>query len=259
MVSVLRVLLDHSRYQRLASLATTTVCILCCIPHSGSCCENDSNGLTREILQQADLSNADSLINQFDRIEENIASSSAPIEEGRKFFQSFINEINTRHGMNLTVPEACMLVRANLHNLEIPIESKELLLKTIDLIANSNSTPSQIQDFEKVAEFHRLHFYWPWEWKWFGWNQKHKHGNEDRQALNIPMASLMKEEVPGNCIFGGIEFLAGVVVVLLPFPGAQWLGGVMMGDGVRRVVDGAVQLSDERRADPDFANPQPPF
>ncbi len=68
----------------------------------------------------------------------------------------------------------------------------------------------------------------------------------------------MEKDLPSNCYIGGCEMLAGALIFILPIPEAQWLGGIMVGDGVRRVVDGVQQLEDERRANPNFVPPPNP-
>lgn len=92
--------------------------------------------------------------------------------------------------------------------------------------------------------------------------KKHKHKHKHQQSNN-PLCyvdSLLQEvELPGNCYVGGCELLVGTLLCILPISGSAAVGFVVMGDGIRRVVDGIVQLSDERRADPNFIPPQPPF
>ena len=104
---------DHVRsffyvsvYWRMASIAAISICILSSIPQHGICLAADhfeSNQFAGEILDRVGDRNQNLLINQFDQLEETFKSSPDPLDAGRKFLQSFINEINFRYGLNLTI------------------------------------------------------------------------------------------------------------------------------------------------------------
>lgn len=117
------------------------------------------------------------------------------------------------------------------------------------------TSPSLEMNFDKTTEPHGL--YWPTEWNWFGLNKKKK----DKHQIKVNQSNqpLIETELPGNCYIGGCELLAGALIFILPIPGSSLIGLSLMGDGTRRVIDGVVQLSDERRADPNYKPPQPPF
>lgn len=54
-------------------------------------------------------------------------------------------------------------------------------------------------------------------------------------------------EVPGSMILGGVEILGGVLVWILPFPGAKELGVIMIGDGIRRTFNGVEEADKENK------------
>jgi hypothetical protein len=99
MASVLRPISGISRNRRLASIVTTILCILCCIPQNGICFSgNDcnSNHLVDKILSQDEDSNAEALSKDFDEFHKIISLSDDPLAEGRKFLDAFIAEVNLR-------------------------------------------------------------------------------------------------------------------------------------------------------------------
>ena len=257
MVGVVRDVFVVSCYQWMVALAVSCISIFCCIPQQAFGHGKETDDSVRSILAQVDNGNPDLLIDEFDSLEDFFTQVDNPLNEGRKFFQAYINQINTRFGLNLTIPDACHLVRTNLEVLQIPLEAQNALLAIIELL-EGNSRPTQIQKdrLEQLKKMPAL--YWPWEWKWFRLNKKmHRHNRQ--YSLSKENSPLMDTELPANCYLGGCELLAGALAFLVPIPGAAWLGGIMIGDGVRRVFDGIVQLSDERRADPNYVPPKPPF
>ena len=203
--------------------------VLCCTPQSGTCLSNDNSQMTRlvdKILNQVEMDGADALKKDFDELELFVDSSSVPLTEGRNFLHSFITEINARYGLALTLESACKLVRENLDILQIPFETRDVLLKTIRVF-ESDSSCTKAQD-EKPAQLHG--FYWPTEWNWFGLNKKNKDNNsQDKFQTDIPHPA--ETELPGNCYIGGCELLAGALISILPLPGASYLGVAMWGMG----------------------------
>lgn len=258
MAGFMRGVFFAGRYRRLAAVATAGFCILCYIPHAGFCeMDQGPDGcvLAKEILNLADSGNIDSIKSGFDQLETAVDSAEDPLAEGRKFLHSFIEELNARYGLALTIQDACKIVRENIHTLQIPLETQNLLLITIELLESNLNSGSEDPDQIGVSGA----FYWPNEWNWFGLNKKKKeHHKVVTKALHSRPNS-GEVELPGNCYVGACELLAGALIAIIPVPGALWLGGAIIGDGARRIIDGVVQLSDERRSDPNFISPQPPF
>lgn len=256
MAGVLQFISITGRYRRLASIATSTLCILCYIPQQEVCVsgiDSESNFLADKILNQGDHNNAEAISRDFDELEEILSLSEDPLAEGLKFLNSLITELNFRYGLSLTVIDACKLVRENLHTLQIPLEAQNAILQTIELLE------TQENDFGELTE--QYSWYWPNEWNWFGLNKKEKKEKQKEfvsQTVNSN-PPLIETELPGNCYIGGCELLAGALLCLVPIPGVTWIGGLMVADGTRRVIDGVVQFSDERRADPNYNSPKPPF
>jgi hypothetical protein len=249
-------------YQRLAYIITTTL-FLCCCPSVNANSSLQPQELAVQVLDQVDAQNSNALIEQFDVLDE--AFSENALAQGRKFLEAFIVEVNSKYGLNLTTTDACKLVRENLHTLNLSEDLQKVVLSTIKLYEpdlQPTEVPKEVSRLASNVGNVAMSLYWPWQWNWFGMNKKHKSNNShfclSRHAYNTTGSTLMDEELPGNCYLGGCELLAGALVFILPIPGAAWLGGVMMGDGIRRVADGIVQLSDERRANPNYTPPPPP-
>ncbi len=249
-------------YKRLASVAIVVICILYCTPLSGFSMEGNATEyhlLIDQILDHAEMGNGSNVVQDFDQIEKSANESQDPRASGRKFLNSFIQEINTRYGLALTFQDACRLIRENIYNLQVSVEEMNLILGSVALI---ESDFTQDDDFGELVQ--QNGWYWPTEWNWFGLNKKDKdkHKHEDKPGEQKTVASsapLTQTDLPGNCYMGACEMFVGALVWLIPFPGTSVLASIMIGDGVRRVADGLVQLSDERREDPNFVEPKPPF
>lgn len=57
----------------------------------------------------------------------------------------------------------------------------------------------------------------------------------------------LEAEVPGSMVLGGVEILGGVLICILPFPGAKRVGGMMIGDGIRRTFNGLEEIDKENK------------
>lgn len=137
MVCDVRNIFYIGRHKWVVSLKVASICLLGSIPLNGICFEDkelpDSQKIANEILNQVDTQNLDPLFEEFDKLEKIFDASTDPIDEGRQFLRSFINEINTRYGLTLTLRDACKLVRENLNNLNLPEELQKIILNTIEL------------------------------------------------------------------------------------------------------------------------------
>lgn len=256
------------RHQRMAYLKITSVYMVCSLPLNGVCLDisesSESKKLVSEILLQVDAPNSDALVEKFDKLEEILNESSIPLTEGRNFLNSFLNEINAKYDLNLTIQDACKLVRENLHTLQLSEEFQRIILSTIALYESDLTPPTNKEGFESSEaankDLLKAHIYWTWEQNWFGLNKNHKNKiqHADKHTCHANPSNLMEKDLPSNCYIGGCEMLAGALIFILPIPGAQWLGGLMVGDGVRRVIDGVQQLGDEQRNDPNYIPPPNP-
>jgi hypothetical protein len=259
MVNDVRTFLYASLYRRISSVATTGVCILCSFPQPAICLAVDgseSKEFVSDIVNHISDGNSDHLIERFDELEEVVQLSEDPLNESRKFLQSFIEELNIRHGLNLTIPQACVLVRENLHALQLPVEAQNLLLDTIALIeSDSNPTTEQMQHFEKATRpnVEYLRISWPWQWNWFGLNEKSHKNSKPSPAKSFTASPLLQaagtdKELPGTMYVGGVEALAGALVFTLGlvFPPAYGVGGALMIDGARRVFNGLEEMDGQR-------------
>ena len=270
MVSVLRDFFSTCGNQRLASIAITSVCFLC-IPLNISCNEGltESRDILDAAITQIKDDNPAGLIEKLDQLENRFEASNDPLEEGRKFLKNFINDINGQYSLSLTIQDACVLIEENLHILELPEEFKRIILNTVDLY----KTDSRVPEIEKNTFRNNfidgslsrisLSLYWPWEWSFFGLNKSKKHKHYHSELINYPcqianpIDPTVGYDLPSNCYFGGAEMLAGALVCLVPLPGAVWLGRLMIADGTRRVIDGTIELGEERR-DPSYVRPPNP-
>ena len=246
-------------YRRMASITVAGSCILCCISPNSACYGAEPQTFAREILNQAQDQNPDAVIERFDQFDESLLAAEDPLAEGRKFLQAFIDEINVQYGLALTIPEACKLVRANMHTLSLPVETENLVLATIALL-EIDSSPEKERFKEAIAS--NTPTLGLWKWDFFRSKKKKGHRSDHlncSKSARQTTSPLMEKDLPSNCYIGGCELLAGALVWILPIPGSSLLGLGMMGDGARRVIDGLAQLGDERRANPNYVPPDSPL
>lgn len=238
MVSLLRTFPRSCRNQRMVSLIAA-VCILCCATPSTAIYAN------ADTITNATEAEDARIIERFDRFEQ---SNPTTFEEGRMFLRSFISELNAKHGLSLTLDDACKLVRDNLHALQIPLEMQDVLLVTIDSLESVKGQVEISHSFESLAADCHPH------------KKSKKKESKDRRKKS-PVVMGVDVELPGNCYVGAVEIFAGALVCILPFPGTAALGLAIMGDGARRVIDGVIEVSDQRRNDPNYVPPKlgPPF
>lgn len=270
MVCVLRVIFDTGRCRRLASILILGFCVVFSIHQVGFCSEVEKNEIFDQmtnILKPENIKDPESVLAEFDKIEEEFKLSSSPVEEVRVLFRAFVNEINARYGLGLTVSSACELIKNNLSGLQINQEDQTLIHALVELIESGSSQSFRELIEKRALAYEKLDsFYWPWEWNWFGLNKKnHKNHNELQPQSIIPVLvaaspiPISDKELPANCYFGAIELLAAPLVALLPVPGTSAAATMVFLDGVRRLTEGAIQLGEERRNDPNFVEPKPPF
>lgn len=230
------------RLFRLASIivvATATIC------HASD--NNRIEELASEIYVETEIGSLDSLVNKFDELEETLSDSSDPITEARVFLESFIQKLNYRYGINLSLLEICIYIKNNIDAFNIPIEIQPQFLKTIDLLIGYE---------EQKA--HGLH--WPWEWNWFGLNKKDKEDSADKinnQPQPIQLLALTNySQLDGASIVGILEIVAGasIGIALSETIIGPVIGGALVADGVHRIANkGQADIEEvlrERRTQP---------
>lgn len=214
------------RIQKIASLVT----IFNCLANNGFC------STTQNVLTQVQTGNTEGIRSQVDELKNSLINAAQPLAEGKIFLQALINDINNHYGMQLTILDACRLVRENFHRLDIPLEVREPLLMTIALFEAQNQPISSLEmSAQKDAVLGRgkdgYQLYWPWEWSFFGLN-KDKHKSK-RKNYEIPVHTSKAPalELPNHMAVGFSLALAGALVFILPIPGAQFIGAEMVAAG----------------------------
>jgi hypothetical protein len=125
MVNVMSALLYAGSSRRISTLAINSICLLCTVPQESFCLieGSASKQIGTEILNSLVSCDENRLIKQFDQLEKAIDASADPLGESRAFLASFIEQMNIQYGLNLTIQDACALVRENLHALQLPVEA----------------------------------------------------------------------------------------------------------------------------------------
>jgi len=232
----------HCGCSRISSIATS-LCILCTFPHQGfgiECGSSDEMG--RVILSCVTTGDEILLTKRFDDLEKIFDSSENPFQESHVFLTSLIDQINTQYGMNLTIRDACVLLRQNMNTLQLTPDAQDILLDTIDWLESGNVF------VEKPHKMISNSCYWPWKWNWFGLNKKKHRYKESIRTSNIN-PYLLEEDLPGNIYVGGVEiFAAGLCFILgfFAFPPAHAVGAYLVGDGFSRILNGCDELDKQR-------------
>jgi hypothetical protein len=254
MVGDMRTFFYTGLFRGIPSIAAVGLYILCLFPQHAICLligESESNGFMSDLVSHISDGSPDRLIQKFDELEGMIQSSGDSLSESRKFLQSFIEEINIRHGLNLMIHEACVLVLANLHAMQLPTETQNLLLETIAFIeADFRPTIEWVQRLN----INSLNIIRPWFWLH---KKTHKSLNQNQVEPYIvsPLLQVVgtDNELPGSVYVGGMEVLAGALVFTLglAFPPAYGVGSALMIDGTRRVLNGLEEIDRQHPFDPD--------
>ncbi|MDE3046147.1 MAG: hypothetical protein KGJ02_05845 [Verrucomicrobiota bacterium] len=245
------------KYQWMASLIAI---LLCFFPQKGHSLSSDTSHLAKSLLDR--LETYDTRFNQapFDELQQFFSNSEDPLLTAQDFFKAFLQEINTRYRLSLTLSEACQKIRENYSLLSLSQEGQETFLAVLEVLESENFPDTQ----QLTAESPRFRFLGPWAAKWLSSNWFNpKKSNQCQKRKFLESSKKLREnevavEIPGSCIVGAIEAGAGVLVLFIPIPGSQLVGWGLMGDGGRRILDGVIQLSEERRKDPNFSPPKYP-
>ena len=146
-----------SLHRWISSIAGISFFILCF--SSQNCIAMDEckfQGVVENIIDCISDNDSDRLLEKFDNLEETIQSLTAPLKESRQFLQTFIEGINKKFGLQITINEACILIRRNLHTLNLPKEMELMILETADLFeSDSKSVLEQTKKRESMAIFLR--------------------------------------------------------------------------------------------------------
>jgi len=141
--------------------------------------------------------------------------------EGAHFLESVIEEIQSQYGLKLNLSDACRIVKANIDQLDVPLDVRGNLI----LIAESFAAYS-IAEKEQLREVN--------SWKW---GSKKKTKNASREELVLPD----KLAAGFACAFAG--------ALLCIVPGGQGAGLTLIGTGLALAIEG---MSDGER--PYFTN-----
>ncbi len=101
-------MIKFGNLKRTASIMSTSVALLCCIPHEGVCA--DHSELAKNLVNAvgtARTSNSFFLMDQISKIRKQLEKSEDPIHESRNFLQAVIDELNVKNGTSLTLQEIC--------------------------------------------------------------------------------------------------------------------------------------------------------
>ena len=228
-----------SSYRWLASIATL-ICTLCYFPNIGFCAADvvPSGCLVSDIFVQATNGDEGALVSKFDEIDQSLKTTDPLIQNGQELLQAFVDQVNLHYGLSLTLMDACQLIKEHAHLLQLSPEAEASILAAIDLLEKQNDLSQNSDPEVSVCEcWHRP----------FG-HKKDKHKTQELGEYPGPIPP--DDGLPGNIPLGGCEMLCGALMCILPFPGCARIGVLLIGDGFRRVVDGNVQLQDERRNNP---------
>lgn len=209
------------------------------------------------ILNSKSINDPQSILDEIEGLEEAFDFSEDPLGEARNFLYSFVNEINFKYGMNLTLDDAFYLARMNICSMQISEEQKSSMLQALQLLELGpfEEIDSSIGERSDIYSNLSGQISWLWSSKWFGLNKNKKLVKKMGLYTN-PQEDI---DLPSSVYIGAIELFVAPLIFILPFPGAQAFAVGVAADGLRRIAEGVEQLGEERRNDPSYSSPKPPF
>jgi hypothetical protein len=242
-------------YERVFAITGISFCILCFYPHVCMGIDKyESKKILNDLVVDISHRDLDHLIEKFNNLEKSIQAFTDPLDESRQFLQVFIEAINTKFGLKLTVDEAYSLIRRDLHTLELSEEEENMILQIITLFeSDSKVPPSSTQNFEAISRSNVVDLNINWLGSFFLDSSKKRHKkhpqNHGQDSYNVFAAPILQlpiadTELPGAVCAGGAEMLAGALICILGtvFPPAYSVGGLLIADGGSRVLTGLGEM-----------------
>ena len=231
------------------SLVTLIIYSAGSLPTQGMCseCHVAVENMARDLLVCVETGAEETVTHKINELEVVFENAPNALEAGRKFIQTFIDELNLRYGTHLTISEACALVRDNFDRLQLSSEQQKDILMALDLYESKPSVIAQptfqaISEGPPVAQI-EWNIYPLWQWNFFG-SDKSKHSKHSKkksaQVANIHVAATTSPntefELPSKMAVGFACALAGSLVCVLP--GGQGVGLWMVAAGATLALDG---------------------
>lgn len=227
--------MDRNKFVSLVSLV---VYLTGSMPIQGMCSESNIavESIAKDLLVCVETGAEETVLHKIQELEGVFENAPNAFEEGRKFIQSFVDEMNLRYGMHLTLADACVLVRDNFERLQLPQEVQKDLLIVLELYESKMSqSPSQKISERTYMSKSGLHIYPPWEWNFFGLN-KRKHPKIKSEYVTATACAKTELELPSKMAIGFVCAFAGALLCIVP--GCQMAGVWMMGTGASIALDG---------------------
>ena len=218
------VLCIYSRINGLASLAT--ICSLCYSPICLAGIEIDNHALL-----QAEMGQPVGVLEDFDELEDSLQEAENLIAEARAFLHAFIDQLNARYMTQISLQQACQLVKENFASLQIPTEIQSEFLEVIELLGKEE-VPSPRQANAMFP---------PWKWNWFRLNKKDKRQDSRDEVHSTRVQNT--DGLPGffqpSTVIGTAEAIVGSTLVYGTAPAGVGavLGAALLADGIRRIAD----------------------
>lgn len=186
--------------------------------------------MAKDLLVCAENGTEETISHKIEELEVLFENAPNALDAGRKFIQSFVDELNLRYRTHLTT--------------EVPPELQKDLLVALDLYESSTpvvaQSPSQeISDRTGIAQI-KLRIYPPWQWNFFGLNKSKPSKTKHTRVANTHVAKTpganAEFELPGKMAVGFACALAGALVSIIP--GGQGVGVWMIAAGATLALDG---------------------
>ncbi len=175
----------------------------------------------KSLLITAETDTEETILNQIKEIQLLLENTVNPFEEGKKFIQAFIDELNSCYGTYFTIADACTLIRNNIEQFALPEELHQYLLMAAD--SYDSKTPQTFpQSSQKACASMML--------------LKNKHTKIQNTSLAAANSLGIEFELPDKMAIGFTCALAGALLCIIP--GAQGAGLWMIGTGAAIALDG---------------------
>ncbi len=210
-----------------------------------------SQKFTEEALECISHQDTEALKTLFDRFEKEVPSSKELILAGRQFLECFLQEVNQRFGQNLTIADAIEYSYEALRNSHLPKKEKKALATLLkSFYSESLLSPNREKSHLKIPVFPNKTYIALQKTKQEAFTSPHKLVFSTQNCPDSSEGHPSDEDFPASVYVGSVELLGGGLTSILgmAFPPAYGIGGLMIGDGLRRIGNGLEEM-DCRQSD----------
>lgn len=155
------------------TLSAAALMLLSLTPHTGVCVpnvvlpnSNHFNPVIQDLVDQTSTGNIEEIQSLLKGVGETLAKSDDTLVDSREFLQAFLNAINTRFGISLTLSDIVQLTKESIHELPIPKAEMEEYLMDLDWIEQGADQREHVNPKRFCGAKQGKHKHGPGVWGW---------------------------------------------------------------------------------------------